>query len=52
MNEGFPPELERRISALESGDATGTDFDMVSWCWLIFLGIALPIGLLLWGWFG
>jgi hypothetical protein len=46
------PELERRIAALESGEETGADFDFASWVWMILLGIVLPVGLLLWGWFG
>ena len=50
--ERLDPELERRILALESGTEAGTDFDLASWCWMILLGIVVPIGLLLWGWFG
>jgi hypothetical protein len=52
MTELRPAELERRIKELETGAQTGTDFDLASWCWIIVLGIVLPISLLLWGWFG
>ena len=52
MSEPLPAELERRIATLESGAETGGDFDVASWCWMILLGIFLPICLLLWGWFG
>lgn len=48
----LPPELERRIAALESGGAAGADFDARSWFWMILLGVVLPLALLLWGWFG
>ena len=52
VSESLPVELERRIAALESGAETGAEFDVASWCWLVLLGILLPLGLLLWGWFG
>jgi hypothetical protein len=52
VSESLPVELERRIAALESGAETGAEFDIASWYWLILLGILLPLGLLLWGWFG
>ena len=44
-----PPELAARIAALES---TGerTDFDALSWFWMILFGILLPLGLLILGW--
>ena len=45
----IPAELERRISALESG-GEGEDFDGTSWFWLIVLGIALPVAALVLGW--
>jgi hypothetical protein len=51
-SEALPVELERRIAALESGAETGADFDLASWCWMILLGIVLPVCLLVWGWFG
>jgi hypothetical protein len=50
--EPLDPALERRIAALESGAETGADFDAASWVWMILLGVVLPVGLLLWGWFG
>lgn len=52
VDEPLAPELERRIAALESGEETGADFDAASWFWMILLGVVLPVGLLLWGWFG
>jgi hypothetical protein len=52
VSEPLNPELERRIAALESGAETGADFDLVSWWWMVLLGVLLPVGLLLWGWFG
>jgi hypothetical protein len=45
----LPPELVRRIEALESGGAEG-DFDRRSWLWLILLGVVLPGALLIVGW--
>jgi hypothetical protein len=44
------PELERRIRALESPGGQGEDFDGVSWFWLLFLGVALPVVALILGW--
>jgi hypothetical protein len=46
----LPPDLERRIVALEEGAEQGRDFDARSWAWLIALGVLLPIALLLVGW--
>ncbi len=47
--EHWPPELERRIEALErSGD--GQDLDARSWFWLLLFGVLIPAALLLWGW--
>ena len=42
-------ELARRIAAAarESG---GRGFDARSWLYLIVLGVALPVALLVWGW--
>ena len=49
MSESLPPELERRIEALERGP-TGPDFDAGSWLWLALLGLLLPLGLIVLGW--
>jgi len=46
----LPADLERRISGLESGRECGGDFDLVSLCWLLVLGVLVPVGLLLIGW--
>jgi hypothetical protein len=46
------PELERRLAAIESGAEAGSDFDAASWVWMILLGVALPVALLIWGWLG
>jgi hypothetical protein len=45
----LPPELERRIEALERHDST-RDLNAGSWFWLILLGVLAPAALLLWGW--
>ena len=49
MSESLPPELARRIEALEQ-EPPGADFDPVSWMWLALLGLVLPLGLLVLGW--
>jgi hypothetical protein len=46
----LPPELERRIDVLEGDAAARRDFDSRSWLWLILLGVALPVVLLILGW--
>jgi hypothetical protein len=45
----LPPELEARIAAFESA-APASDFDGASWFWMILLGIAIPLFLLVVGW--
>jgi hypothetical protein len=50
MTDNLPPELQERITALEDPAQQGSDFDVVSWVWLILLGVIVPFGLLLWGW--
>jgi len=45
----LPPELEARIVEFERA-APRPDFDAASWFWMIFLGIALPLVLLIVGW--
>jgi len=49
MSDSMPPELARRIEALER-EAIGADFDRMSWMWLTLLGLVLPLGLLVLGW--
>jgi hypothetical protein len=49
MSDSLPPELIRRIDALEAQPAA-QDFDPVSWLWLALLGLVLPIALLILGW--
>jgi hypothetical protein len=49
-SDSLPAELEHRISSLESGRECGDDFDLVSLCWLLVLGVLIPVGLLLIGW--
>jgi hypothetical protein len=44
-----PSDLERRIAAFESA-APSDDFDAASWFWMILLGVALPVLLLVIGW--
>jgi hypothetical protein len=43
------PELEARLAALERAAPSG-DFDRASWFWMIVLGIAIPLVLLVVGW--
>jgi hypothetical protein len=50
MADDLPPELQQRITALEDPACQGSDFDAVSWVWLILLGVIVPVLLLLWGW--
>jgi hypothetical protein len=45
----LPPDLEARLAAFESAPAPG-DFDAASWFWIILLGVAIPLGLLILGW--
>jgi len=45
----LPPELEARIAALETA-APPKDFDASGWFWMILLGIAVPVILLVIGW--
>jgi hypothetical protein len=45
----IPPELEARLAALER-EASRTDFDSVSWFWMLVFGIAVPLVLLVVGW--
>ena len=46
----FPDELEHRIRALESPLAPDRDFDAWSWWWIGALGLAVPVLLLVIGW--
>ncbi|HEJ2935043.1 hypothetical protein [Pseudomonas aeruginosa] len=46
----LPVELERRISLLEQEQNQGADFDGPTWCWMIALGVLLPVAVALWGW--
>jgi hypothetical protein len=46
----LPPDLERRIEALEADSGDSGDFNRASWFWLLLFGVALPAALLLWGW--
>ena len=43
------PQLEARIAAFESAAPTA-DFDHASWLWMILLGVAMPVALLIVGW--
>jgi len=44
----LPPELEARLAAFESTAPAG-GFDAASWFWMLLLGVALPLGLLVLG---
>jgi hypothetical protein len=46
---GLPPQLEARITAFERA-APAADFDAASWFWMILLGAAIPLLLLVVGW--
>jgi hypothetical protein len=48
-DQELPPALEARIAALERPGATA-DFDGASWAWMAVLGVALPLALILIGW--
>lgn len=50
MNDIVVDELEVRLTAIDSGEQQGEDFDARSWFWLIALGVAVPAGLLAIGW--
>jgi hypothetical protein len=50
VSESLPAELEHRLCGLESERECGDDFDPVSLCWLLVLGVLIPVGLLLIGW--
>jgi hypothetical protein len=45
----LPPDLEARLAAFESAAPPG-GFDAASWFWMLLLGVAIPIGLLVLGW--
>ena len=46
----LPAALGERLTALERGTACGEDFDRASWLWLGLLGVAVPVLMLLAGW--
>ena len=45
----LPPELESRIEAFERA-APRPDFDAAGWFWMMLLGLAIPLVLLIVGW--
>jgi hypothetical protein len=45
----LPVELEARIASFENAAPT-SDFDGASWFWMILLGVAVPLVLLIVGW--
>jgi hypothetical protein len=45
----LPPELEARIEEFERA-APRPDFDAASWFWMMLLGIAIPLLLIIVGW--
>lgn len=47
--EPLPAELTARIEALESLPRE-PDFDRASWLWLLLLGLAGPVALIVLGW--
>jgi hypothetical protein len=42
--------LEARLREVEA-TAPSVDFDRVAWFWMILLGIALPLALIVYGWY-
>jgi hypothetical protein len=48
--ESIPAELERRLRLLENPANQGEDFDGGSRFWLLALGLALPVVILIIGW--
>jgi hypothetical protein len=47
--QALPAELEARIAVLER-EAAPSDFDALSWFWMVLIGLAIPILLLVVGW--
>ena len=45
----LPAELEARIAAIERA-APGPDFGRAGWFWMLLLGVAIPMVLLIAGW--
>jgi len=45
----LPPELEARLAAFERAPPPA-DFDKASWCWMLLLGVVIPLLLLAAGW--
>ncbi len=45
----LPPELEARIEEFERA-APRPDFYAASWFWMMLLGVAIPLALLIVGW--
>jgi len=45
----LPPDLEARLAAFDSAAPAG-GFDAASWFWMLLLGVAIPLGLLVLGW--
>jgi len=44
------PDLEARLAQAEAA-ARHNDFDARGWLWMILLGVLLPAGLIVAGWF-
>jgi hypothetical protein len=43
------PELEKRIAVVERS-ASSSDFDRAAWIWMALLGVAIPLLLIVLGW--
>jgi hypothetical protein len=50
QRESDRAELERRIELLEDPANQGSEFDALSWTWLLILGVLLPAAVFIWGW--
>lgn len=42
--------LEERLREVDAAAST-VDFDATAWFWMILLGLALPLGLIVYGWY-
>jgi hypothetical protein len=46
----LPDELERRLETLAQESGQGADFDLVSWFWLLLLGLVVPVAVIIASW--
>jgi len=46
----LPDELEQRLQTLTEESGQGADFDLISWFWLLLLGLIGPIAVIIASW--